>query len=82
MTSTITSTQDYKQISSVVLYRLRNYVDLKAIIKEMLAIYDKKTLLQMYHEAISELYTCYINLMQRDKSKMFMHRFDQYLLPS
>jgi len=65
------------------IYRLRNYGDLEAIIEEMSAIYDKKTLLQMYHEAISEPYSfLYINLMQKDKSKMFMQRFDQYLLPS
>ena len=91
MISTITSTQVYKQISPIVrknmthlfIYRLRNYGDLEAIIEEMSAIYDKKTLLQMYHEAISEAYSfLYINLMQKDKSKMFMQRFDQYLLPS
>ena len=91
MISTITSTQVYKQISPIVrknmthlfIYRLRNYGDLEAIIEEMSAIYDKKTLLQMYHEAISEPYSfLYINLMQKDKSKMFMQRFDQYLLPS
>lgn len=91
MISTITSTQVYKQISPIVrknmthlfIYRLRNYGDLEAIIEEMSAIYDKKTLLQMYHEAISEPYSfLYINLMQKDKSKMFMQRFDHYLLPS
>ena len=65
MISTITSTQVYKQISPIVrknmthlfIYRLRNYGDLEAIIEEMSAIYDKKTLLQMYHEAISEPYS-------------------------
>jgi hypothetical protein len=91
MISTITSTQVYKQISPIVrknmthlfIYRLRNYGDLEAIIEEMSAIYDKKTLLQMYHEAISEPYSfLYINLMQKDKSKMFMQRFEQYLVPS
>ena len=62
MISTITSTQVYKQISPIVrknmthlfIYRLRNYGDLEAIIEEMSAIYDKKTLLHMYHEAIPE----------------------------
>ena len=64
MISTITSTQVYKQISPIVrksmthlfIYRLRNYGGLEAIIEEMSAIYDKKTLLHMYHEAISESY--------------------------
>ena len=91
MISTITSTQVYKQISPIVrknmthlfIYRLRNYGDLEAIIEEMSAIYDKKTLLQIYHEAISEPYSfLYINLMQKQRERMFMSRFDHYLNPS
>ena len=91
MISTITSTQVYKAISNVVrknmthlfIYRLRNYSDLEAIIEELSAVYDKKTLLQMYHEAISEPYSfLYVNLMAKDRSKMFMSKFDHYLNPS
>ena len=91
MISTITSTQVYKQISPIVrknmthlfIYRLRNYGDLESIVEELSAIYDKKTLLQIYHEAVSEDYSfLYVNLMQKDKSKMFMIRFDHYLNPS
>ena len=91
MISTITSTQVYKQISPIVrknmthlfIYRLRNYGDLESIVEELNAIYDKKTLLQIYHEAVSEDYSfLYVNLMQKDKSKMFMIRFDHYLNPS
>ena len=59
--------------------RLGNYGDLEAIVEEMGAIYDKKTLLHMYHEAISEPY---INLMQKGRNKMFMQRFDHYLSPT
>ena len=62
MISTITSTQVYKQISPSVrkdmthlfIYRLRNYDDLEATVEELSAIYDKKTLLHIYHEAVSE----------------------------
>ena len=91
MISAITSTQVYKQISPIVrtnmthlfIYRLRNYADLQTIVEEMSAAYDPKTLLQIYHEAISEPYSfIYINIMQRVKSKMFMERFDRYLIPS
>ena len=91
MISTITSTQVYKQISSIVrknmthlfIYRLRNYGDLEAIVEELNAIYDKKTLLQIYHEAVSEGYSfLYVNLMSKDKRKMFMERFRRYLIPS
>ena len=73
MISTITSTQVYKQISPIVrknmthlfIYRLRNYNDLESIVEELSAIYDKKTLLQIYHEAFSEEYSflfCEINV--------------------
>ena len=81
MISTIASTQVYKQISPIVhknitnlfIYRLRHYGDLEYIIEEMSAIYDKQTLLQMYHEAVSEPYSfLYINLMMKYKRKMFM----------
>ena len=91
MISTITSTQVYKQISPIIrknitnllIYRLRNYGDLDYIIEEMSAICDKKTLLQMYHEAVSEPYSfLYINLMMKYKHKMLMQRFTKYLIPS
>ena len=91
MISTITPTQVYKQISPIVgknmthpfIYRLRNYNDLESIVEELSAIYDKKTLLQIYHEAISEDYSfLYVNLMCKDKRKMLMERFGRYLIPS
>ena len=84
MISTITSTQVYKQISPIVrksitslfIYRLRNYGDLESIIEEMSAIYYKHTLLQMYHEAVGEPYSfLYTSLMMKDKRKMFMPNF-------
>ena len=87
MISTITATQVYTAVSPVIrknithlfIYRLRNYGDLEAIIEEMSAIYGKKTLLQMYHEAIDEPYSfLYINLMQKDRKRMFMKKFEQY----
>ena len=91
MISTITATQAYKQISPIVrknmthlfIYRLRNYGDLEAIIEELSAVYDKKTLLQIYHEAIDEPYSfLYVNLMSKDRTKMFLQRFERYLIPS
>ena len=90
MISTMTSTQVYRQISPIVrnnmthlfIYRLRNYGDLESIVEEMSAIYDKKTLLQIYHEGIDEPCSfLYINLMSKDKRKMFMQRFTTYLVP-
>ena len=80
MISTITATQIYKGVSPVIpknmthlfIYRLRNYGDLEAIVEEMSAIYDKTTLLQIYHEAIDEPYSfLYINLMEKPKSYVY-----------
>ena len=91
MISTITSTQVYEQIPPIArknmthlfIYRLRNYGDLEAIAAEMSAVYCKKTLLHMYHEAISEPCSyLYTNLLQRDKTIMFMSNFKSYLVPS
>ena len=91
MISTITSTQVYKQIHPIArknmthlfIYRSRKYGDSESIVEELSAIYDKKTLLQIYHEAVSEDYSflC-VNLMSKDKCKMFLQRFDKYLIPS
>ena len=91
MISTITSTHVYKQISPIVgtnmthlpIYRLRNYGDLEPIVEELSAIYDRTTLLQIYHEAVNEYYSfLYVILMSKDKRKMFMERFYKYLTPS
>ena len=91
MISTITSTQVYKQMSPIVrknmthlfIYRWRNYGNLEGTIEELSAVYDKKTLLQIYHEAVDESYSSlYVDLMSKDKRKMFPQRFDRYLVPS
>ena len=87
MISTITSTQVYKQISPIVrktmthlfIYRLRNLGGLESIVEELSAVYDKKTLLNIYHEAVDEPYSfLYANLLQKDKREMFMSRFSHY----
>ena len=91
MISTITSTKVYKQISPIVrknmthlfIYRSRNYGDSEAIVEELSAVHDKKTLFKIYHEAVDEPYSfLYVNLIQKDKRKMFMSRFSHYLNPS
>ena len=91
MISTITSTQVYKQKSPIVrknmthvfIHRLRTYGDLESVVEELSAIYDKKTLLQTYHEAVGDDYSfLYVDLMNKDKRKMFMQRFTKYLIPS
>ena len=65
------------------IYRLRNYSDLEALVEELSAVYDKKTLLEIYHQAVAEPYSfLYVNLMSKDRTKMFMERFDKHLNPS
>ena len=90
MIPTITSTQIYKGVSPIIrknmthlfIYLLRNFEDLEGIIEELGAIYDKRTLLQIYHEAISEDYSfLYVNLMSEDRKRMFMEKFQRYLTP-
>ena len=91
MISTVTSTQVYKHISPIVrknlthffIHRLRNYNDMESTVEELSAIYGKKTLLQIYHEAVSEEYSfLYGNLRQKGKQQMFVARFSHYLNPS
>ena len=65
------------------IYRLRNHGGLESIVEEPNAIHDKKALLQIYHEAISEDYSfLYANLMCKGKRKMFMERFQKHLVPN
>ena len=65
------------------IYRLRNHGDLESIVEDLSAAYDKKTLLQTYHEALSEDHSfLYVDLMSKDKRKMLMERFQRYLIPS
>lgn len=88
--STITSTQVYKVISPIVrkhlthlfVFRLRNYADLEGWIEELSAVYDKKTLHQLYRIATDEKHSflC-INLMEKDKTKMFTMNFTKRLVP-
>ena len=60
-----------------------NYNNLEPIVEELGAIYDKQTLLPIYHEAVSEDYSCfYVNSMGKDKRKMSMGRFQRYSTPS
>lgn len=84
--STITSAQKYNVIAPIVrinatqlyVFRLRNYKDLEAIVEELSAATDKKTLLEIYHAATAEPYSfLFVNLVSRDKNKMFHIKFEK-----
>ena len=62
MISAITATHEFSAIHPMIrinatelfAYKLRNYKDLETFVDEVSAVYDKKTLLQLYNTATSE----------------------------
>ena len=64
------------------MYRLRNQADLESWIEELSAVYDKKTLHQLYRLATEKPHCfLYINMMESDKNKMFYLNFTKRLIP-
>jgi hypothetical protein len=89
MISTITSTQVFNALSTIIrknitqlyVYKLRNYKDLEAVLEELSALTDKKTLLEMYSMATKEPHSFwYINLIAKKTSDMFFIKFDSKML--
>ena len=88
MISTITATQVYKVISPIVrknvtdliIFKLRNYADLESIVEELGALTDKKILHNIYKQATAEPYAfLYVNLTAKDINKMFWINFDKQI---
>ena len=88
MISTITATQVYKVISPIVrknvtdliIFKLRNYADLEGIVEELAALTDKKIIHNIYKQATAEPYAfLYVNLTARDINKMFWINFDKQI---
>ena len=86
--STIVSTQKYRAISNIIrvnatnlyVFRLRNGGDLEALIDELNALTDKKTLLQLYNAGTSEPYSfLFIKLNAKKLNDMFYVRYDKKL---
>jgi hypothetical protein len=89
MISTITATQVFtalsptirKNITELFVYRLRNYRDLETLLEELSALYPKKTLLDLYNLATDKPHSfLFINLVAKEKRKMFMENLDRYLV--
>ena len=89
MISTITATQKFNSLHPIIrvnatelyVYRLTNNKHLEAFIDEVSAVVDKKTLLELYHIAISGPYSfLYVKLTARDKHKMFFQNFNKRLI--
>ena len=89
MISTITARQVFNALSPIIrknitqlyVYKLRNYEDLEAVLEELSALTDKKTLLEMYNMATKDPYSFwYINLIAKHVMEMFFIKFNQKLL--
>jgi hypothetical protein len=64
-------------------WRLRNQQELENLLEEVSAVYDKKTLMQMYHMATDEPYSFwYILLTSKRREDMFFMRFEKRLIPN
>jgi hypothetical protein len=89
--STWWSTQAYRMLHNTIrkncthnyVFRLRNASDLKAWIEENAGVYDEKTLMKLYRHAVDyEPYSfLYADLTATDVKKMFMRKFESFLVP-
>ena len=89
MISTITATQKFNAMHPIIrvnatelyVYRLRNFKDLDTFVDEVSAVYDKKTLLQLYNAATEKPFSfLYVKLTSKNKEDMFYKRFDHKLV--
>ena len=65
------------------IFRLRNRLELDAIIEELSAVYDKNTLMEMYELATREPYSFwYIHLAAKRREDMFYLRFEKRMIPN
>ena len=68
-------------LQALVVFRLRNRLELDAIVEELSAVYDKKTLMERYQMATAEPYSFwYINLAASRVEDMFWLRFEQRMI--
>ena len=65
----------------MLVWRLRNFVEIFKLMEEMSALYPRETLMQMYEMAITDedFSFWYINLVAKEKRDMFMIRFQKKL---
>ena len=68
---------------ALIVFRLRNRLELDAIIEELSAVYDRKTLMEMYQIATDEPYSFwYINLAASRVDGMFWKKIEQRMIPA
>ena len=65
----------------MLVWRLRNKMELSSLLEELSAVYPMKTLLEMYDLATSEPYSFwYVLLTAKRKEDMFFLRFESKML--
>ena len=68
-------------MTEIYVYRMRNQNDLESLLEELSALYDKRTLLDIYNIATTEpIFKKHI-LMAKEKENMFFLRFEKALVP-
>jgi hypothetical protein len=89
MISTLVSSQKLRLLSTtmrvnvqfMLVWRLRNRLELQSLLEEISAVYDMKTLEQMYQLATEDPYSFwYILFTARKKEDMFFLRFEQKMV--
>jgi hypothetical protein len=89
MISTLVSSQKLRLLSTtmrvnvqfMLVWRLRNRMELQSLLEEISAVYDTKTLEQMYQLATDDPYSFwYILFTARKKEDMFFLRFEQKMI--
>jgi GTPase SAR1 family protein len=70
------------QCTALFVFRLRSHLELEAVLEEVSATYDKKTIAGFYREATEEPFSfLYIRLEAKKPEDMFWERFEYRLLP-
>ena len=69
-------------IAGLAIFRLRSNHDLQSIMEFTALGITKEELMAMYHEATNDMYSfLYINMLERDVSRMFFKKFSSRLMP-
>ena len=80
---TLVSTQRLKSIAAAIranlqflmVWRLRSYTELESLLEELSAIHDKKTLLALYEQAVSQPYGFWLVVLTERPERMFWSGF-------
>ena len=87
--STIVASQKWSALAPIIrvnatelfIYRLRNYKDIECYLDELSALYDKKTLLDVYNQATSQPYSfLYVKLTAPKKEDLFYQNLNKQII--